>query len=160
MCNEDETTVMSMNWTRNPFGLCQWMEDNADVKTRKSLWYVTNHWNYKKSRRVNRKLFLEVVKIYNDAIQKLEKGYFYFTLPGYLQFVEPVVNILPKSTIFKLVYEGYDDQNRMKIPMTKEAAIAFNLHDMTLNEYKVWASKLMHFAEILQNKNIKFYCSN
>lgn len=165
---EDSGDTIDMNWLRNPFGLCQWTEDNVKVKLPKgkTLYYVLNHWNYKKSNKVNRKLFLKVVMTYWEEIQKLEKGYWFFSLPGYMQFIEPEKERFPKAGKYNGIHDGYDDQSRMKIPMTEEAAKVFDVGQMRvdastpLEYYKNWFAELVRFAEKLQDRKYRFYCSN
>lgn len=51
--------ISEMNWLRNPFGLCDWAEANVGDKIKigkKDLWYVCNHWNYKKSSKIKNEI--------------------------------------------------------------------------------------------------------
>jgi hypothetical protein len=154
---------MDMNWLRNPFGLCNWAEANVHPKTKKDLWYVINHWNYEKSRRINRKLFKEVVDAYWAEIQKLEKGYFYFDLGSYMSFVQPHLSELPVERLFdqdRIKGGVFADDGRYGIPMEYFNKPAFHLSDATLDRYKEWFSQLVEFAQMLQDKDYRFYCSN
>ena len=154
-----------MNWLRNPFGLCDWAEDNVKPGTRQSLYYVCNHWSYNKSQRVNKKLFLDVVLAYSEAIKVLEKGYFVFDLPSYRQFVEPNIKHLPTDTMVfttarRIVGSKYDDKLRLMIPMEYFSHSVFNIRWCKLADYQAWFQELVELAELLQQPRAKFYCSN
>ncbi len=74
-----------MNWLRNPFGLCQFAEDNAGDGDQ-SLWHVCNDHSYEQSMNVDRGRFLRVVSDYWDRIRGLESAHFFFTFGAYVQF--------------------------------------------------------------------------
>lgn len=170
-----ETEVASMNWLRNPYGLCNWAEDNveaAGVKFDTKLWYVVNHWNYKKSPKVNRALFKSVVDGYWRVIQKLDKGYFFFNVYSYIQFVESHRDLLPKEYI-KIINEErikglcHALPDKIGIPIEYFTLECFNLgfnhgdkFEAPLDKYKAWFFELVQFAEKLQDENLQFYCSN
>ena len=157
--------IMEMNWLRNPFGLCNWAEDvikEKGLKTKKSLWHVINHWNYEKSEKVNRKLFLEIVEEYNKIIQELEEGHFYFNVFSLCQFVMPKYSQFEQekgfcNTRIKGIKYGKD---KVGIPMTSLNCEIFNVGKGELKDYKKWMNELLEFAKLLQNKKYKFYCSN
>jgi hypothetical protein len=115
-----------MNWLRNPYGLCQWIEDNAklpakilDVLVERAkahdevaseeekypktahpaslLWFVINRWCYDKAPQIDRQLFLDVVKAYSSEVEKLERGYYFFDFGAYRQFVEPYRDQMPSD---------------------------------------------------------------
>ena len=159
--------VADMNWFRNPFGLCQWAEDNYEYvnghEGKKSLWYVCNHWSYAKSGRVNRKLFKDVVHEYWDTISFIKQGYFFFNLPSYRQFIEGKLNYLPGNDgIFNrsILGQKYDIKSRLLIPMEHFGDRLFGISKHTLDDYREWFKELLWFAELLQDKNNRFYCSN
>lgn len=158
--------IIEMNWLRNPFGLCQWAEDNTNTHDwKKGLWYVINHWNYGKSNRVNRELFKKVVDKHQEIIENLQRGYFFFSLSSYVQFVQPHYDLFPKEKLFTGDYyikdSKYDDKKRLMIPMEYFDKPEFNLSsDVSLKRYKKWFGALVEFASLLQNKNNKFHCSN
>ena len=171
---------MEMNWLRNPFGLCTWAENNysyameRDVPEEKSLWYVINHWNYDKSEQVDKPLFLEVVKRYGDVIMMLDKGYFWFNEPNFNQFIQPHLDVLPPSSDRAFIMVGFESTVRyhfdqveyLGIPMQYLGHPCFHLSDKyypdhhTLDHYKQWYADLIKFAEILQDPDAVFYCSN
>lgn len=186
---EDAPEIMWMNWLRNPFGLCNWAQDNVSHvlgtefdksfylgdfphlkdlesgKTESNLHYVINHWNYDKSDEVDRKLFKDVVDEYWKIIEKFERGYFFFDLSSYVQFVEPNKSSFPlrdspfdNRTYIESIF--YDKRIRMAIPMEYFKPACFNLGECGLEDYKKWFKKLVEFAELLQNPQYKFYCSN
>jgi hypothetical protein len=169
LVKKDGTEVMSMNWLRNPFGLCQWAEDNAHyagLKPRKRLWYVCNNWNYKNSRRINRPLFRDVVYEYANKLMELSRGYYFFDLPSYRQFIEPHKDFLPweAGAFFGnpwITGSKYDDRKRLMVPVEHFAMHGcFALPDVSLGYYKKWYDDLIEFAELLQDKTFKFHCSN
>lgn len=166
--NKQKEELASINWLRNPFGLCNWAEDNVkptDLKE-KDLYYVVNHWNYEKSDQINRALFKKVVYDYWYEIRKLERGYFFFTLQTYIQFVEPNLSALPKVNIHflnnvnRIKDSYYTDDNRIAVPQEYFNNPIFNLSGSTLEHYKNWFKELVDFADLLQNKDNAFYCSN
>lgn len=166
--------VVSMNWLRNPYGLCNWAEDNFEalgmkVAKNESLWYVINHWNYEKAPKVNRVLFKSVVDQYWRVIQKIDKGYFFFDINAYMQFVEPHVDLLPKERI-EILHENrikglnHELKHHVGIPMEYFNLECFNLgiekFKTPLEHYKNWFLELVQFADKLQDKSLTFYCSN
>ncbi|MCJ7634853.1 hypothetical protein MUP77_21000, partial [Candidatus Bathyarchaeota archaeon] len=166
LIDKQENGVRSMNWLRNPFGLCNWAEENTKTLLHKvkSLWYVCNHWNYGKASRVNRRLFLEVVLAYSERISSLAEGYFYFDLPEYRQFIEGKANFMETTPLFSELthIEGskYDEQRRLMIPMWQFEHPSFNLGKCSLAGYQNWFNELVEFARLLQDKAYRFYCSN
>ena len=166
LIDKDDNEVLSMNWLRNPFGLCQWAEDNTPHLTYhgKDLYYVCNHWAYKMGNRINRPLFKEVVDLYWAEIQKLERGYFHFDLPEYFQFVHQHYHLFPIVPGYQHIAikdSLYDNERRIAIPQEYFGHADFSLGNCyTLDHYKAWFKQLVDFAERLQDKNLKFYCSN
>lgn len=166
---ENNEEALEMNWLRNPFGLCNWAMDNTyplNKTLKRSLWYVINHWNYQKSYRVNRPLFLEVVNEHWKVIKDLEQGYFYFNLPSYRQFIEPKLHLLPvkqfnygSSWIEGTQYSN-DGLSRLMIPI-EMLQVGFDLSpNVSLQSYKDWFYQLVEFAELLQDQRYRYYCSN
>jgi len=171
---------MDMNWLRNPYGLCQWAEDNfayameREPVEEKSLWYVINHWNYDKSEQVDKPLFLEVVKRFGDVIMMLDRAYFWFTEKSFEQFIQPYLSVLPPSSSkeFKQYsFEGIvryhlEKIEHIGIPMQYLGHSCFDLSSKyrpdhhTLDHYKNWYQELIKFAEMLQDPDAVFYCSN
>jgi hypothetical protein len=170
---------MDMNWLRNPYGLCTWAENNYTYFTEreppeeKRLWYVINHWNYDTSEQVDKLLFLNVVKRYGDVIMKIEKGYFWFSESSYVQFINPHRGMLPFSldknhyaVIALSVQYHFDKREHIGIPMNYLSNPCFGLSDRyrpnahTLAHYQNWYRELITFAEMLQDPDAIFYCSN
>lgn len=155
-------TVVRMNWLRNPFGLCEWAEKNAayvEFKIgKKDLWYVCNNWNYENSNKVNRTLFKKVVDKYWPIIKGLKRGYFFFGLPSYLQFIQPHLKEFSGEGIDGI---RYDEHKNLVIPQEYFNKECFHLRDSSLERYKKWFLELVEFAELLQrDKQCEFYCSN
>lgn len=172
-----------MNWLRNPFGLEHWAEANYRYATRKeaasalptgSLWHVINDHAYDDSERVERSLFLTVVKTYVDVLNDLERGYFWFDVSGYKQFVQPHVDLMPEYPIRwnGVSIGGYhikDEINfeqQVGLPMEYFGHPAFELSNRyrpdahTLARYKAWFAELVEFAELLQDSAYEYHCSN
>ncbi len=90
-----------MNWLRNPFGLCNWAEANFNFtikdepKEKDSLWYVINHWNYKKSSRINRVKFKQTILWYWNVLEDLKKGYFFLDALGVMDYIMPHSHLFP-----------------------------------------------------------------
>lgn len=161
----DNKEIMAMNWLRNPFGLERWASDNVPLQLKKDLWYVCNHWNYEKSNRINRQLFLDVVMQYWAGIKKLKEGYFFFSLPSYRQFVEGKTQYL--DTMIGWAFGGKRIkgekyvENRLAIPMWQFNEQVVDLGGQyQLDDYKNWFKELVGFAKLLQDKRNRFYCSN
>jgi hypothetical protein len=157
--------IADMNWLRNPFGLCNWAEGSVSFTPaeRKSLWYVVNNWNYEKARRVNRKLFLEVVLRYNEEIQNIEQGLFYFGYQAFLQFVYHKGRTLPLEknkfigvcSIKGAKWRG----DKLGLPM-EYFKLDISAQGDVLVHYKRWFAELVQFAKLLQDERYKFYCTN
>jgi len=169
LLDKDEEEVLSMNWLRNPFGLASWVKDNAEFlgfkpEEEKSLYYVVNHWNYDKGKDIDRALFLDVVDSYWEVIEPMEKGFFFFNLPSYHQFIEKNVKYMPKPKDYRSTEP--DGLNYTKnchvlmIPMENFYHSVFHLSDPSLDYYKNWYKKLIHFSDRLQDEQYTFYCSN
>ena len=158
---DGEEEIISLNWLRNPFGLCNWAEDNVGDNLR--LHYVCNEWTYGKSDQVNRPLFKQVVEEYWARIQKLDAGYFFFDLSSYRQFVEPHIAAFPGKRLFDIwSIDGskYDQRGRLMIPMGHFDRPEFDVFKPSLEGYREWFSELVRFAEKLQNEKHRFYASN
>lgn len=166
-------TVADMNWLRNPFGLMGWATDNAHhvwgnpPRKTESLWYVVNHWNYDKSPRINRAKFKQVVDKYAETLNSLEVSYLFFDLPAYRSFIEGKLKwFTTHTTPFsgdRLFIDGsrYDDKLRLMIPVEAFWHPGHNLGRMrTTADYQAWFAELVNFAELLQNPDYEFYCSN
>jgi len=167
----DGEEIIAMNWLRNPFGLCQWAEDNAG-DGEQSLWYVCNAWAYDKGKDVDRVGFKRVVDAYWERIQKLERGYYWFDLPAYRDIVERNCGWIPyelggsrlgaSPAESHYVDERYNKKrDKLGIPMEYFTAGVFHLAGQnTLEHYKDWFAELVKFAELLQDTALEFYCSN
>lgn len=163
---ETKQTAMRMNWLRNPFGLVQWAEDNAHhvwgKVPNKTLWYVVNHWNYKKSPRVNRPLFKRVVDQYAATLAEMDTTYFFFDVYDFRQFIQENMRLLPTEvglSRMNIVGERMSNDRRLMLPLElfKEG---FYLSPSTHIGYQQWFRELVKFASLLQDKRYSFYCDN
>jgi hypothetical protein len=185
---DDAREVASLNWLRNPFGLCQWAEDNAEPGVDDSLWCACNHWNYDKSAEVNRPLFKAIVDAYAAKVAKLEVGHFYFdTLDGFYGLVAPErasnaefmkqMGLLHTGMAAHLCLDSRlnvddpletpgafsDEKGRLAIPQDEFSTYTKGRmygSDMGLSYYKEWFGRLEAFADLLQDQSLRFYCSN
>ena len=136
-------TVAEMNWLRNPMGLERWAEANVghlvNIPKGKTLWYVCNHWNYKKSSRVNRGLFKRVVDEYWKHIEHLERGAIVFSFPSFVQ-----------NNHRELCMNEYEFRNDYK----KIAVFLKPTDSYNLERYKACFKELVDFAEKLQDRNL------
>ncbi len=160
--------VASMNWLRNPYGLCRWAEDNIDIIEGASsdvvnLHFVCNNWAYSKGKDIDRKLFKQVIDTYWEKIQKLERGYYAFDLASYMSFVQPRFELFPHTVIFgqlSIEEAKFLPDRRLAIPMEYFNKPIFNLGHCSLENYKNWFKELVDFAELLQDEDNEFDCSN
>lgn len=176
LTTKDEEEIMDMNWFRNPYGLCNWAEDNLEYlelqpgSESSTLYYVCNHWAYDKSKDVDRKLFKGVVDYYWEHIKDMDRAYYFFDLSSYRQFVEPSLHLIPKVKnilgqldIMDIVYMR-EQRGRIGIDVEYFKPKEFNLsrHNTTsmLKDSKKWFKQLVEFAEELQDEATIFYCSN
>lgn len=156
-----EEEVAQMNWLRNPFGLCNWAEDNTahvgytPPQSNRRLWYVCNNWAYDESKNIDRKLFQEVVLNYKKVIDELKIGYFFFnrTSKQHLYCKEDPASLTMRP--------APGDRYMISIETFAACTTTINLGDkVTLEAYKEWFGELVKFAELLQDESLTFYCSN
>ena len=159
--------IIEMNWLRNPFGLCQFAEDNfqfykGELEGDLDLWDVCNNWNYEKSEEIDRPEFKRVIDAYWKVLKDKEQLYYFFALPNFLQFVYG--NPLPMER--KFMWEEIkgkvhlEDWSKVGIPMEHFGHEAFHLNEPSTEKAKDWFAELVRFAELLQHKQYDFYCSN
>lgn len=173
--NDRETgeEIISINWLRNPFGLCQWAEDNADPKIDFTLWFVCNEWSYDKSAKINRPMFKAVVDAYGEKVRSLNAGYFWFPVDRWPQTIEQMKSgALPSPRNS----DGWILEHPLKNPncVLRDAKIGipqewfsctYRPHplrwawDASLDAYRTWFGQLESLAEQLQDEQYEFYCS-
>lgn len=165
--DRSDNEVASLNWLRNPFGLARWAEDNTGLAkvVDKSLYYVCNEWSYDRGEEIDRVLFKTVVTFYWEKLVRLQQGYFVFTFQEYLQFVAPKYSMMPmeRMRFGGDRHEGLewrDDGSRLALPQDSFNPGLFHLRSCKLPSYKLWFKELVDFAELLQDDNLRFYCSN
>jgi len=177
---ENEEEIESMNWLRNPFGLCNWAVDNYVYWCKKKydcyskngknnlLYHMLNCYAYDKGKKLDRKKFLEIVQTYYDLLNNIEEGYFFFDLNSYRQFIQPKYNTFLKGYNygdFRTIHgEKYDKYNRNVLMIPQSEFVNYEcVHsiktDMSLSKYKAWMRELLDFAEMLQDESLEFYCS-
>lgn len=166
--NKRTGDYLEMNWLRNPFGLCQWAEDNylyvhklERVPEEESLWYVINHWNYDKAVQVDRRLMLSTVQRYGECLTEMERGFFWFDLARFPQNLS--THIVPDKLHLPYFGMGYCinvyHNDKVGIPI-EDTARSVDLSHKTLADYQQWYWQLIDFAHALQDPDAQFYCSN
>lgn len=188
--SKNGSVVAEINWLRNPFGLCNFLQDNIELpeevkspllkkaseyatdryKAEETglLYFVCNRWCYDESKGVDRQLFLDVVREYADRAQNLtsDDARYYFNLGTYRQFVEPNLRCLKTEAGYfdtiRIVGEKYDSAGRLGIPVEQfRNDGAFHLgHEEKLPRLKEWAKQLASLAEALQDPETTYYADN
>lgn len=165
----DGEELVGLNWLRNPFGLCDWAEDNAHhnglAQEKFDLYYVCNHWAYDNATAIDRRLFKEVVDRYGATLLKLDSSFYFFTLSEYRQFIQPHEQLLPGrivpgTEVWSFESSFYDEQQRLAIPVDHFSHQVFNLGEVSTRFYQEWFQKLMQMADLLQDPDVQFSCSN
>jgi hypothetical protein len=161
--NGDEE-IISMNWFRNPFGLCQWAEDN--VGDDDLLWHVCNDWAGCNAPQVNRKLFQDAVHSYYRRLNQNLDFYFFFNQAQYKQFIKPYLDFFPLTNCgikdsmesnngcIAIPMHHFDNDMPEKLMIRRRGDI------ILLEQYRDWFAQLVHFSDLLQNTNYSFHCSN
>ena len=109
--------IKSITWPRNPFGLCNWAEDNVG-DDRSSLHHVCNAWQYEKASQCDRPLFQQVVEHYWQKILALDNNScFWFTPPQIKEWISPKKHLFPSSVTDKLASSLEQAGLQIGIPM-------------------------------------------
>lgn len=180
ICISNDTTVKELNWLRNAFGLIQWAEDNVGnfiniakfteiPKNERPLYYVCNHWSYNTANQIDRALFKRVVLEYNQFVQLMSQGYFYFNsieqLHTYWNEFVSWNKIWNKKNIQSLdtaLYFpntlGYNIQIPIAVFYSDDDINDHYIHN--LDEYKQWFKELVELAELMQDPSTNVYITN
>lgn len=160
--------IASLNWLRNPFGLCQWAEDNFGGEGLLTL--VCNQWAYDKCEEIDRRLFKSVVDDYWSRISIHITSYFWFNEAQYNQFLKPYEGYFLLDIVGGIAGRMQTVDNKKGLPLSyfdkDNLPDSLNLKrrhssDSTIKEiYINWFKQLVDFADKLQNKEYKFYCEN
>lgn len=150
--------VHSMNWLRNPFGLCTFAEDNVGDGS-SALWHVCNDHAYDKVKDLDRAKFLMVVREYWERIRSMEKASFYFTPGSYDQFAKQYPKIMPPLLHGDL--EAAVAPLQILIPVEKfQHAPNFGWRNQSvLQYYKDRFQELVELATTMQDPEIEIYIS-
>lgn len=160
--------IASIDWLRNPFGLCQWAEDNFGEEG--LLTMVTNQWAYDKCEEIDRRLFKQVVDDYWARINIHATSYFWFNEAQYQRFIKPyevhflgyiafsgIAGTIQTVDNKKGIPIGYFDKDNLPDSLSlKRRRQGNTIKEMYLN----WFAELVDFANKLQNKEYRFYCEN
>ncbi len=148
----------ALNWSRNPFGLCNFAESNVGEKDG-ALWHVCNDHAYDDVGRLDRAQFLKVVSFYWDRLRGLQDARFYFTFHGYVHFA-------PQHPDAMLLHgRGHGDcwssgNDLLAIPVERfkgEQNFAWSDHGLgpspgtVLDHYKEWFRSLLELAKAMQD---------
>jgi hypothetical protein len=155
-------TEHSLNWLRNPFGLCDFAEDNVgDGKN--SLWHVCNDHAYDDVDKIDRAEFLRVVEEYWDRLRGLERGFFHFTFSSYVQFQNDYAGCMRVQRSHE-DYEWADDRAVLRLAAERfQPASNFSWSstgECPLDFYKGWFERLLNLARAMQDPNARIYISN
>ena len=167
--SKDGEELASINWLRNPFGLEQWAERNVGDKVSNfgiTLYDVCNNWAYDEAKNVDRKLFKDIVDLYWDEIRRMERGYFFFNFqeyvglipyyhgfpvekPNWFDSIAEIKDAIWKGDLYGIPQEYFCNDNIFHL------GIHFHLV-----AYQLWFKELVDIAELLQDPETEFYCSN
>lgn len=157
---EGEEEIASINWIRNPFGLQRWACDNVHIETEIGLWEVCNKWSYKESNNIDRALFKRVVNAYNEVIQSMTEGWFWFDKDTWNQTKNQFASgNYPAPTWWNRDCSHpmeWEHRGRIRIPMN----MFEHNGQMNLTDYKSWFSELVHIADLMQDPEVEVYISN
>ncbi len=169
------STIIDFNTLRNPFGLLSWIADNVQLDKSdiskitcpydtseyiNLLEFVCNHWSYNQSDKVDRKLFLDVISMYNDKVQALTEGYFFFNFRAYRELVEHRTDLPCHYFGSRKFIEGETYVDGLGGFMNSKLRLPMHIFKESLDEYKKWSNKLLELAKALQDPCTTFYCSN
>jgi len=166
--SKDGEELASINWLRNPFGLEQWAERNVGDKVSHfgiTLYDVCNNWAYDEAKNIDRKLFKDIVDLYWEEIRRLERGYFFFNFQEYVGLIPYYHGFPVEKPTFRNITEIKDaiwKGDLYGIPQEYFHDDAkFHMGSFyTLGQYQSWFKVLVDLAELLQDPEIEFYCSN
>lgn len=167
--SKDGEELAGINWLRNPFGLEQWAERNVGDKVSNfgiTLYDVCNNWAYDEAKNVDRKLFKDIVDLYWEEIRRLERGYFFFNFREFEVMVAQHYNLFPKEDlpcvinpeILGSIWKG-DLYGIPQEYFCNDNIFHLGTH-FHLVAYKLWFKVLVDLAELLQDPETEFYCSN
>lgn len=161
-----------LNWLRNPFGLCDFAEDNVG-DGKHSLWHVCNDHAYDDVKNLDRADFLRVVLDYWDRLKNLEVGYFYFDLASYLQFSPEYPEAMKLPTIHWRLKHTKEECAQVYKWGPEQRTIGFNVHQFALypshfsfrgrgplRHYKDWFKDLVDIARAMQDPEVTVRISN
>lgn len=172
---EDE--IASMDWLRNPFGLCTFVEDNVGDRVQ-SLWHVCNDHAYKVMGELDRRKFRRIVLAYWDRLRNLDKAYFYFDFHAYVQFTSSYSDAMviapnrfstdPQNAFAQGAYtwrssSSDDDPDRLGIRVERFQQYRYEHFSWgdtpVLDFYKDWFKRLVNIAEVMQDLNVEVHIS-
>ncbi|MGC2239151.1 MAG: hypothetical protein WA584_23550 [Pyrinomonadaceae bacterium] len=142
---DDFEDIAEINWLRNPFGLQAVVEANVLEKHDPTLWDVCNRWSYAEAKNIDRLLFKETIDWYAERFYALEQIYIFFGSERSLKQFIPTAQSITFPARFTV------------------ESIAEECHLGRVGStygYKNWMRELQKIAEILQNPETEFYCTN
>lgn len=160
--DENEECVCDINWLRNPFGLAYWAETNTRLSgiVTPDLYDVCNQWSYDKADDVDVEVFAATVHAYDERVQALEVGYFWFHDSAWRQFINEEVRFAEKiSTVEPVLWEKDGERLRGLNQELFSDYPHMGGHN-SLDHYKQWFGRLVEFADLLKTGKYSFYCSN
>lgn len=159
----DDDVLLSLNWHRNPFGLCSFMEDNIGDRIR-SLYHICNDYAYGKEKNLNRSKFLRIVNDYQTRLQPKKIAHFFFSFRSFVQFLEQ----FPKAMVLPVQEAGIMGDYRFEWFGSSKLAInvaqfqsygkELGWDDMpVLDWYKQWFAKLVKLVEVMQDPDVEVW---
>jgi hypothetical protein len=153
----------SLNWLRNPFGLCSFAEDNVG-DGQMSLWHVCNDHAYDDVGKIDRAQFLRVVESYWDRLRGLDDAYFFFTFGSYVQFLPEYPDAMMVRGYRALVEATrWGDDGRLGIRIGRfqgyERQFGWR-QTAVLDYYKEWFERLLGASRAMQDPDATIYISN
>lgn len=147
--------LLEMNWLRNPFGLCNFLEDNVG-DGELSLWHVCNDNSYETSNTLDRLRFHQVVNAYSNRLNALKQAFFYFDGNAYRQF-SPFYPCMRGATKIPA-----GDKTKIDVEAFTNTDLRSQRRpeDSILDGYKRWMDELVTIAEVIQDPNVIVFISN
>lgn len=149
----DDDVLLSLNWHRNPFGLCSFVEDNAGDQIG-SLHHICNDHAYDRVKNLDRKKFLRIIKEYGQRLRAVKQAYFFFNFRSYVQFVEKY----PTAMLLSLSKGFMWHESRIGIRVERFQSYGRKLgwiDEPVLGWYQQWFKKLAELVAVMQDPDIE-----
>jgi len=163
LSGKDDSDVASMNWLRNPFGLRDWIRDNAGIDI--TPFFPT----YDKSETIDRKAALSIVKKAQNMVVQLDKPFFKVSksslenekYPFWAGFDSDMKRLITSWPI-----EQNDEYIYYFMPETATYVMQLDWLpggyrcDTGFAYYRKWVDELVAFCQLLQDENLTYYADD